>query len=102
MVRHAFQLRKLSESTANAVRVEAEQKSFVARAVVHRLPISRVNEFLSQAQPTVQLLRRLFDRAGPTAARECPFGFGEGRVLADHQKRYTRTLRKRELEIARL
>ena len=64
MVRPAFQLRKLSDSAANAFRAEAEQKSFVASDASHRLSILRVNEFVSHAEPAAQLLRRLCDRAG--------------------------------------
>src|SRR2546426_11086795 len=102
MVRAAFQLRKLSESTANSFRAEAKQKSFIARDILHSLSIFRVTEFVWQAQPTAQLLRRLVDRARPIATRECSFDFGEGCVLANHQKRHPRTFRKRQLEISLL
>src|SRR5438552_16969855 len=98
MARAAFQLRKLSHS-ANAFRVEAEQRSFVASDVSHRLSILRVNEFVSHAEPAAQLLRRFCDSAGPTAALECPFDFGKGGILPQRQQRHARAFRKRQLEI---
>ena len=84
MARAAFQLRTLSDSAANAFRVEAEQKSFVASDVSHRLSSLRGNQFVSHSEPAAQLLRRPINRAGPTASRERPFDFGEAGILPHH------------------
>src|SRR5260370_38777123 len=102
MARPAFQLRKLSDSAANAFRLKAKQKSLVASDVSPRLSILRVNEFVSPAKPAAQLLRRLCDRAGPTATRECPFDFGRGGILPQREQCHARAFRKRQLEITRL
>jgi len=60
-------------------RVKSGTESFVFDGVSNRL-ISRVNEFLAQAEPAAQWFGGLFNWARPAGFREWPFGFGNTRT----------------------
>lgn len=89
---------------------KAEEESFRAGSVTHRLSIlsatgrtrcgGRANQFVTQIEPAAQLLRCLFDLTRPTAAHKRAFYFSEGTVLPQRQKCYASTFRERQLEIA--
>ena len=60
----------------------------------------RANQFVTQIEPALQSLRRLFDLARPAAAYKRAFYFGEGIVLPQRQKCHAGSFRERQFEIA--